>query len=364
MVQFRQTTSGNHAQGRSILHVVYRVRVISAKKTDSAIILPTTHCIAEHALIGPGTTHLAPPAFVLQVFSLSNASIQHVLIIDGIGYETDWDWVLECEASGSSSWACGNITDGEHEVPSCPGSAKTQAISIQTTETTSSAGRYTSPPPIDTSLYSVFTSTYTTIMTADAQTTTLTSVFASTFTSTLSRPSSSGASSTNTAGAAAAAASSSNAPATGTKRVTLTLGVIVAIIVGPTLALAIGLGVFFFMRRSRKNAGIRLNSSSPPPPNGPVGADQVNPYEMDVYEAQNQPRKKYDYAPPSPSAHEVNGFKEEKTWVRPAASEMGADELRSPRSPAPVYSEAVVPVELDDTSCAFRGWNEHRTLAG
>lgn len=139
----------------------------------------------------------------------------------------------------------------------------------------------------------------------------------------------------------------------------LTMGVIVAIIVGPTLALAVGLGVFFFLRRrSRKGAAIRLNSSSPPPPNGPVGADQVNPYEMDVYESSNQPRKKYEYSSPRAGLHEVNSFKEEKTWGGPAATEIGGEELRSPRSPAPMYTEAVVPVELDGTSI-FRGRNEH-----
>ena len=271
------------------------------------------------------------------------------LIVENVGYETTWNWVVECESSGSSSWACGDITDDDRETATCAGSAKTESISLQTTETTSSARRYTSPPPIDTALYSVYTNTYTTIITADEQTTTLTSVFESTSTSTLSRSTSS------TAGPTSAAASSTTAPASGTKRVGLTMGVIVAIIVGPTLALAVGLGVFFFLkRRSKKGTAIRLDSSSPPPPNGPVGADQVNPYEMDVFESANQPQKKYDYSSPRPDVHEVNGFKEENMWGGPTATEIGGEELRSPRSPAPMYTEALMPVELDGTS-SFRG---------
>lgn len=91
-----------------------------------------------------------------------------------------------------------------------------------------------------------------------------------------------------------------------------------------------------------------------------MGADQVNPYEMDVYEATNLQRKKYEYSSPRVDAYEVGGdqnrFKEEKMWGRQGAMEMGGDELRSPRSPAPMYTEAVVPVELDGTS-SVRGTN-------
>lgn len=193
-------------------------------------------------------------------------------------------------------------------------------------------------------------------MSAAAQTTTLTSVFESTLTSTLS-----GATSTAARPTSAAAASSTNTPASGTKRVVLTMGVIVAIIVGPTLALAIGLATFFFMRRRSRKDAVRLNSPSYPPPNGPVGADQVTPYELDLYEATNAQQKKYEYSNPRADAYEVageqNGFKEEKTWGRQGAMEMGGDELRSPRSPAPRYSEAVVPIELDGTS-SFRVPNQ------
>jgi hypothetical protein len=139
------------------------------------------------------------------------------------------------------------------------------------------------------------------------------------------------------------------------------MGAIVAIVVGPTLAVFIGLGIFLFIKRkSRNKATIRLNSSPHPPPNGPVGADQVNPYEMDVYEVTNAQRKKYEYSSPRVDAYEVgedqSGFKEEKAWGRPGAMEMDADEVRSLRSPAPTYTEALILVELDATP-SLRGPN-------
>ena len=193
-------------------------------------------------------------------------------------------------------------------------------------------------------------------MSAAAQSTTLTSIFESTLTSTLPGGSSTASRMSN------AAATSINTPASDKKRGALTVGVIVAIIVGPTLALAVGLGTFFLMRRRSIKATVRLNSPPHPPANGPVGVDQVNPYELEPYEASNPQRMNHEYFKPKADAYEIgedqSGFKEEKTWGRQGATEMGGDELRSPRSPAPRYSEAVMPVELDGTS-SFRIPNRH-----
>ncbi|KAG0647900.1 hypothetical protein D0Z07_5666 [Hyphodiscus hymeniophilus] len=266
------------------------------------------------------------------------------------GYETTWNWAIECETSGSSSWACGNVTDNEHDTATCPGSAKTESILIQSTTTTSSGGRYTSPPPIDTALYSLYTDTYSITLSAAAQSTTFISAFESTLTSTLSH-------STPTAGPTNAVASSTTTPVSSTKRVMLTTGVIVAIIVGPTLALALGVGLFFFMRKRSQRGVTRVNSLPHPPPNGPVGADQVNPYELPNLERKN---REYSSTRVEPlGVHEVGGdqkgSQEEKLWGWQTA-EMGGDDLRSPRSPAHRYSDAMAPVEMDGNS-SFRDSN-------
>jgi hypothetical protein len=228
------------------------------------------------------------------------------------GFETTWDWVVQCDGSGSSSFACGAILDGQQQQATCAGSATTATASIQTA-----------------TLASTFESA--TAIAVDAST---------------------------AFGAAATdpASLSTSIPGSGTKRVVLTVGLIVAIIVGPTLALIIGIGIFIFLRKrsSKKYAAIRLNSAPHPPPNGPVGADQVNPYEMGFDESVS-PHPKYEYSSAKVDAFEVSGgtavLTGEKKWD--GVPEMGGDEqnvLRSPRSPAPMYSETMMPVELDGTS--------------
>ena len=72
-------------------------------------------------------------------------------------------------------------------------------------------------------------------------------------------------------------------------------------------------------------------------------------------EAAGAYRKKYEYSSPRVDAYEVSGghgvVREEKRWDAPMEMD-GVEQqvLRSPRSPAPMYSEAVIPVELDGTS--------------
>ena len=107
-----------------------------------------------------------------------------------IGFDGTWTWTLECDASGSSSYACGPVSEESpsvfyHSVPTCDSGAVSNTAAFQTAPSTTSDGRYTPPPSLDTSIYSVYTSTYTTILAAYAQSTTLTSTFQSTFTSTI-----------------------------------------------------------------------------------------------------------------------------------------------------------------------------------
>ncbi len=133
----------------------------------------------------------------------------------------------------------------------------------------------------------MYTSTYTAILTADAQTTTLTSIFQSTFTSTI--------------GSAAAVISGAKPSSTGVSsqplsrgHVRLPTGVLVGIVVAAIIiASGTSVGILFLLRRrsTKKLEAIRLNSATYPPPNGPVGADQVYPYEVDVNEISGLPQK-------------------------------------------------------------------------
>jgi hypothetical protein len=138
--------------------------------------------------------------------------------------------------------------------------------------------------------------------------------------------------------------------------------------VGPIAAIAIGLGLFFWLRKrsSGKRNAIKLLDQAPyPPPNGPVGKDQVHPYEVDVNEVTDQPQspQTYTYVPPPQQNTEMNGAygpSQEKKWdeaVEMGGYEHGGLNSPSPRSPAPAYTQAPnwpIAVELDGTSSMRR----------
>ncbi|KAH7379749.1 hypothetical protein BKA64DRAFT_234883 [Cadophora sp. MPI-SDFR-AT-0126] len=276
------------------------------------------------------------------------------------GFETTWQWAIECE--GSSDILCGTFDNAYHETPTCSASAATVTTGFQTTRSTTSAGRYTPPPSLDTSRFTVITSSYTTIMTATAQTTTLTSTFESTTTSAIAQSVTEPAETTvkGGSGTAAGASSTGTSPPKSSSSaqagaVTLTTGVLVAIIVGPILAIAICIGLFIFIRKrkaAKKNEAFRLNSANYPPPNGPVGADQVYPYEVDVNQATGPPRQQFGYYGPKVDTHEIDAqstVRKEKTPAVSGVAEMGKPYHEDLRSPAPTYTEALMPVEMDAT---------------
>jgi hypothetical protein len=238
------------------------------------------------------------------------------------------------------------------------------------TTSTSTAGRYTPPPSINTKIFSVYTSDYTVTLTADDQTTTLTSTYASTFTSKI------GAAAVSATGTGAGAGflpiTTSTSSAGAKVSVTLSIGALVGIIIAVILLLSIALGTAVILRNKRmkkKEEALRLASASPPPPNGPVGRDQVYPYEAPANEVEDVEKLKrmYGYVGPKVDTHEIDdrGFYARGEKVAPMGSErVGLAEMRGEdgevlRSPAPEYSVAVMPVELDASpSVSSRG--DHR----
>jgi hypothetical protein len=259
------------------------------------------------------------------------------------------------------------MSDGLPATPTCASGAATNTGTLRLTRTSSSAVRYTAPPSVDPSLYSVFTSTYTTAITAVNQRTTLTSTFQSTFTSAIGKAVvSATASEASTTASSGSTSSGAVAAASGGVKdgITLTTGVLVAIIAGPLLAIAIGVAVFLYLRKRRstqKGESIRLDDNYPPP-NGPVGADQIHPYEVDVNEVTSSGLKREysGYRGPKVDTYEIDDrnvtlrsdkLASEKLAV---ATELGVRDQEVIRSPAPTYHEALMPVELDDTSVRGR----------
>ncbi|KAH8821311.1 hypothetical protein F5884DRAFT_83197 [Xylogone sp. PMI_703] len=277
------------------------------------------------------------------------------------GYETTWIWVLQCDSQSGSKYECGTVDGYEHDTATCPRGAKANTASYVTTFPTTTAHRYTPPPTVNAELSTVITQTYTVIITANEQTTTLTSIFASTFTSALpNRIPTTIPKSTSTL-----SSSVTSSPKTQKSGVTLAPGAIAGIAAGPIVLIAIGAALFYFLRkRSKKNkdaiellsAGNDNLGTDAPPPNGPVGADQVHPYEFDTTEAKGARLNQHSYRGPKVDTYEVSAGKDatrdEKRWKDQGAGvpEMGADDFRSPRSPVPMYTEHVIPVELDGTS--------------
>jgi len=265
-----------------------------------------------------------------------------------IGYEDIWTWTLECDKpSGSSSYVCGPIEDGSPQTPTCPANAAANTADFQTTVSLTSYGRYTPPPSINTALYSLVTSSYTTVITANAQTTTITSTFASTFTSTL-RANAEATSTSTPSGAANINGTTKNG-----LTVTLTSGALIAVVVGPLVALAIGLGVFFYLRkrRAKKEQAIRLNSATgqgPYPPSVPPA--QVHPYEVDNTESAGAYQNKYTYHAPKVDTYEIDdrtaAVRAEKRWNNGDGQQQESP-ISPMKSPAPAYQEAFMPVELD-----------------
>jgi hypothetical protein len=172
--------------------------------------------------------------------------------------------------------------------------------------------------------------------------------------------------------------------------------VLAGAIAGPVVGLALIAGLIFYLRKKRaakKNnteGATRLHSSAgggagnapPPPTNGPVGSEQVVPYEVPANEAAYGQDRKYIYTGQTADgkvngAYEMGAVGGEKAGgyygggggVNQNVQEVPANEhqhhptqyanagvgnngVPSPiRSPAPVYSEAngpaVLPVELD-----------------
>ncbi|KAL2061258.1 hypothetical protein VTL71DRAFT_7531 [Oculimacula yallundae] len=277
------------------------------------------------------------------------------------GFETTWQWAIKCE--GSSDTVCGSFENQAHSTPTCSASQSAITTGFLTKSPTTSAARFTAPPSLDLSRFSVITSSYTTIISAFAQTTTVTSTFASTFTSSISQTSKASTTSESlSSGTAAVAADASTgtsstppSPSNKAGAVTLTTGVLVAVIAGPILAIALCIGVFLLIRRrksAKKNEAIRLNSANYPPPNGPTGADQVHPYEVDVNQASGPPKQQYGYFGPKVDTYEVDAqstMMKEKTPAVGAVSEVGRTYQDDTRSPAPTYTEALLPVEMDAT---------------
>jgi len=278
------------------------------------------------------------------------------------GFETTWTWALQCDGpGGSDTFVCGAVdADGYHESTlnlTCPSNEAAQTTFMTTTSTTT-AGRYTPPPSVDTKIYSVFTSQYTETITANAQTTTLTSTYASTFTSKIAAAAAS-ATGTNSGIPVAIASGSTASDSKGA--VTLSVGALVGIIVAVIALLTVGLITAVILRNKhmkKKEEQIRLNTASPPPPNGPVGRDQVYPYEAPANEVNDveKLKRQHGYVGPKVDTYEIDdhgvyGRGGEKTAAfgagRAGEAEMRGQEGEVLRSPAPEYSVAVMPVELD-----------------
>ncbi|PMD31562.1 hypothetical protein L207DRAFT_640821 [Hyaloscypha variabilis F] len=253
------------------------------------------------------------------------------------GFETTWNWAIQCDnPNGSDTWACGTVDpDGTHEPPdniTCPSPDSAQTAFV-TTQTTTSVGLYTPPPTVNTKIYSVYTSQYTATLTADELSTTLTTTYASTFTSKIDAVAAT--SGTNIPIAISTNTSSSD----GKGGVTLSIGALVGIIILVIVLLTLGLGTAVIIRNKRlkkKEDAIRLNSAvEQPPPNGPVGRDQVYPYEVAANEVHGG--KYGDYSGAKVEAYEIG---DQGVYG-------GGGEKGEVRSPAPAYSVAAMPVELD-----------------
>ena len=136
------------------------------------------------------------------------------------------------------------------------------------------------------------------------------------------------------------------------KTVTISIEMLVGIAIALLIVIAIGVAILFFIRHKKqaikKSEAIKLDSSNHPPPNGPVGDDQVYPYEAPVNEVMSS-TKKYMYTSPRLDTYEMDdraAILHEKRSNDVA--EMHADGAL--RSPAPAYHESMMPVELDGTS--------------
>ncbi|CZT04504.1 uncharacterized protein RAG0_10932 [Rhynchosporium agropyri] len=127
---------------------------------------------------------------------------------------------------------------------------------------------------------------YTPVISAFAQSTTITSTFAKSFNSSIIQTTKrSVAIETSTSVTEVGAPrcpteilSAEPSPSNKASTVTLTTGVLVVIIVGPFILIAICIGVFLFIRKRdsvKNNEATSLNSANYTPPNGPTRADQT-----------------------------------------------------------------------------------------
>jgi len=175
-------------------------------------------------------------------------------------------------------------------------------VTTSTTASNTKPTRYTSPPPLDTSKYTVYTETYTAGVSAWIQTTTYTTTWESTITSELSISTATTRSvitSQQVSGTGTANIADFTSLTVGTGQnnkggITLSPGVLAAVIAGPIVGLGILAYLLFYFRARRKlkrgDAGDsqRLDSSAGPE-NGATGAAQVNPYEVPATEACSRP---------------------------------------------------------------------------
>jgi hypothetical protein len=83
-----------------------------------------------------------------------------------------------------------------------------------------------------------------------------------------------------------------------------------------------------------------------------VGRDQVYPYEVPENEVAALP-KKYNYVAPKIDTYEIDDQNAHMRGEKVGMEERREEELRSP---APTYTEALMPVELDATP-SLRGTN-------
>lgn len=160
----------------------------------------------------------------------------------------------------------------------------------------------------------------------------------------------------STAVATSTAAQTSIASGDATKQkktVTISIGTLVAIGVGVLVAILIGLAIIFYVRHKKqvfkKSEAIKLDNTNFPPPNGPVGDDQIYPYEAPVNEVMS-PTKKHMYASPRLDTYEMD----DRTAIMREKRDNGVVEMHTDegglRSPAPAYYESIMPAELDGTS--------------
>lgn len=318
----------------------------------SASTLSQTIHSEAHVQIERGMILLVPRTSVSKVIQIQNhLSRHHVNHAHNLctGNEATWAWASPCAKNNTTpskpdAYACGNVEDGRKIQGICPTAAQSTYyeffVTTSTTAPNTKPTRYTSPPPLDTSKYTVYTETYAATVSAWVQTTTFTTKWESTFTSTLAQSTSApNSQATGTQGGATGSASAAQVtsltPDTSRKDkggIVISPGVLAAAIAGPVVGLAILGWILWYLRSKRKqNRGdaagsVRLDSSGPE--NGPVGAAQVNPYEVPATEARSRPPTAHSTAAASVgAAGYYNTEKQQQQQQYPLAHEKSSENI-------------------------------------